>query len=136
MSVATNSHGRELLPANVVPRHYALTLDPNLTDFTFEGKVIIEIDVVEDTSSVSVNSHEIDIHNVRVSADGKEVRYVNTPLRTTIANIGDDVLTEHSFKAQMLKLPTKSQSRQLHFPSLAKSGRETRRSSRSHSQAS
>ena len=80
MGAATNSHGRELLPANVIPRHYTLTLDPNLTNFTFEGKVIVDLDVAEDSSSVSVNSHEIDIHNARISADGKEVRYVNTPL--------------------------------------------------------
>lgn len=36
------SKDRELLPANVKPIHYALTLEPNFHDFTFEGEVIIE----------------------------------------------------------------------------------------------
>lgn len=33
------------LPKDVVPRHYALTLTPNLKTFTFEGKVDIDIEV-------------------------------------------------------------------------------------------
>jgi len=36
----TNS--REILPANVKPVHYDLTLEPNLEKFIFEGTVIIE----------------------------------------------------------------------------------------------
>ena len=36
------SNGRELLPTNVKPVHYTLTLEPNFEDFSFEGKVIIE----------------------------------------------------------------------------------------------
>lgn len=34
--------GREVLPDNVVPRHYDVTLEPKWDDFTFEGSVIIE----------------------------------------------------------------------------------------------
>ena len=34
--------GREILPGNVVPKHYDLTLEPNWKDFTFEGSVVIE----------------------------------------------------------------------------------------------
>ena len=36
------SQGREVLPTNVKPVHYDLTLEPNLEKFTFEGTVIIE----------------------------------------------------------------------------------------------
>ena len=35
----------ELLPTNVVPKNYALTLQPNLTEFSFTGKEVIEIEV-------------------------------------------------------------------------------------------
>lgn len=33
---------REVLPTNVKPRHYDLTLEPDFEKFTFEGTVIIE----------------------------------------------------------------------------------------------
>jgi aminopeptidase 2 len=34
--------GREVLPVNVKPLHYHLTLEPNLKSFDFKGKVVIE----------------------------------------------------------------------------------------------
>lgn len=36
------TQGREVLPKNVKPVHYHLTLEPNFTDFTYEGEVSIE----------------------------------------------------------------------------------------------
>lgn len=36
------SHGREVLPTNVKPVHYDLTLEPNFEKFTYDGTVIIE----------------------------------------------------------------------------------------------
>lgn len=36
------SKGRELLPANVKPIHYALTLEPNFDTCTYDGSVTIE----------------------------------------------------------------------------------------------
>lgn len=38
-SIAAN---REVLPTNVKPLHYDLTLEPDLEKFTFEGTVVIE----------------------------------------------------------------------------------------------
>jgi len=35
--------GREVLPANVKPTHYDITLEPDLEGFTYTGKVIIEL---------------------------------------------------------------------------------------------
>jgi hypothetical protein len=34
--------GREVLPQNVKPTHYNLTLEPNFETFKYEGKVVIE----------------------------------------------------------------------------------------------
>ena len=34
--------GREILPANVKPLHYDLTLEPNFEKFTYDGTVVIE----------------------------------------------------------------------------------------------
>lgn len=50
--------GREILPANVIPRHYNLTLEPNFETFKFKGTVIIDLDVVEDTTSFGLNTLE------------------------------------------------------------------------------
>lgn len=36
------SKGREVLPANVKPVHYSLTLEPDFEKFTYEGEVVIE----------------------------------------------------------------------------------------------
>ncbi|ROV99956.1 hypothetical protein VMCG_06258 [Cytospora schulzeri] len=72
-SSAVNVAGRELLPVNVVPTHYDLTLEPDLTKFTFEGTVIIDLDVAEDSKSISLHTLEIDIHSTKVSSDGKVI---------------------------------------------------------------
>ena len=34
--------GREVLPTNVKPQHYDLTLEPDFEKFTYEGTVTIE----------------------------------------------------------------------------------------------
>lgn len=39
---STIVHDREVLPANVKPTHYDLTLEPDFEKFTYEGTVIIE----------------------------------------------------------------------------------------------
>ncbi|EGP86157.1 uncharacterized protein MYCGRDRAFT_73926 [Zymoseptoria tritici IPO323] len=58
--------GREVLPKNVKPLHYDLTLEPNFETFKYDGAVEIELDVVEDTTSISVNSLDIDIKETKV----------------------------------------------------------------------
>lgn len=60
--------GREVLPKNVKPLHYDLTLEPDFTKFTYEGTVAIELDVVEDTRSISVNTIDIDIHETKITS--------------------------------------------------------------------
>ncbi|KAL2216786.1 aminopeptidase [Thermoascus aurantiacus ATCC 26904] len=72
-SGVTNVQGREVLPTNVKPLHYDLTLEPNFDNFTYEGTVIIDLDVVEDTNSISLNSNEIDIHSTTISVGGSVV---------------------------------------------------------------
>jgi aminopeptidase 2 len=36
------TQAREVLPTNVKPLHYDLTLEPDFEKFTYEGKVVIE----------------------------------------------------------------------------------------------
>ena len=60
------SRSREILPTNVVPRHYDLTLECDFEKFTFEGTVIIDLDVAEDSSEVCLNTLELDIHSTTI----------------------------------------------------------------------
>lgn len=78
-SSSVNVAGRELLPTNVVPKHYDLTLEPDLTKFTFDGTVVIDVDVAETSKSISLHTLELDIHSVKVSAGGKIIRYAVQP---------------------------------------------------------
>ncbi|KAI0514802.1 peptidase family M1-domain-containing protein [Xylaria bambusicola] len=65
--------GRELLPTNVIPRHYDVTLEPDFKKFTFEGKVVVDFDVQEDTQSISLHTIEIDIHSAHIKSGGSVV---------------------------------------------------------------
>lgn len=75
-----NIHGRELLPSNVIPRHYDLTLEPNFANLTFDGTVIIDLDVADDSKSISLHTLELDIHNAKITSGGQTVRSVTPPL--------------------------------------------------------
>jgi aminopeptidase N len=70
------THGRQILPANVIPRHYDLTLEPDFEKLTYEGKVIIDLDVAENSTSISLNTLELDIHSTKVILDSKTIRLV------------------------------------------------------------
>ena len=44
-TMATTKKPFERLPTNVAPKNYGLTLQPNLTEFTFTGKEVIDVEV-------------------------------------------------------------------------------------------
>lgn len=85
-SSALNVAGRELLPTNVVPKHYDLTLEVDFKKLTFDGTVVIDLDVAEDSKSISLHTLELEIHSAKVSADGKAVRYAVPVLPILIRN--------------------------------------------------
>lgn len=103
-SSAVNVAGRELLPANVVPTHYDLTLEPDLTKFTFNGTVIVDLDVAEDSKSISLHTLELDIHSTKVSSDGKVISdspQISYDEKTQVSKIDfSDVIPKGS-KAQL-----------------------------------
>jgi len=49
------------LPSGLNPSHYDLRIEPDLEKGTFEGYVTVEIDVLETTSSITLNVHELGI---------------------------------------------------------------------------
>jgi puromycin-sensitive aminopeptidase len=62
------------LPKTVVPTNYKLELAPDLDKFVFAGKTEIEVDVLEATDKVKINSKELVIHEVKATAqDGKSI---------------------------------------------------------------
>lgn len=94
-SVATYQ-GRIVLPTNVVPKHYDVTLEPDFEKFTFEGSVCIDLDVAEDSKTISHNTNDIKIHSTSVHADG--VLVTDSPTlsydkdtQTTVIELGKDL---------------------------------------------
>lgn len=84
-SVAVQS--RELLPANVVPRHYHLTVDTDFDKLTYKGNVVIDLDVAETSNSVSLHTLELEIHSAKLSSGGQAVKLVIpflVPLRSIL----------------------------------------------------
>lgn len=71
------TQGRELLPTNVIPTHYDVTLEPNFDKFTFEGTVLIDFDVQEESKSISLHTVEVDIHSAQIKSGGSVVRLVS-----------------------------------------------------------
>ncbi len=60
-----------VLPANVRPSHYQITLQPDLEKFTFDGLEIINIEIAEATSEIILNADELQIHSATLIKDGR-----------------------------------------------------------------
>ncbi|XP_059219771.1 glutamyl aminopeptidase [Stomoxys calcitrans] len=56
------------LPSALKPTLYDLYLDPNLQTGNFGGKVVITIDVVEESQQIILHSHKLDIKRVYVQS--------------------------------------------------------------------
>ena len=56
-----------VLPDNVRPVHYDLTLTPNFDDFTFDGEVDVTVSMEPGTTEIMLNCAEIEIHSATVS---------------------------------------------------------------------
>ena len=71
----TSPNDRWILPANVRPTLYDLTLEPNLDTFTFVGGETISVQVEEPASSIQMNSAEIAVQSAALTLpDGSERR--------------------------------------------------------------
>ena len=78
-----------MLPADVRPSRYKLTLAPDLKDFTFQGGETVEIEILKPTSTITLNSVEIAVQSCRLTLpDGPSL----TPSDTTF-NIEEETAT-------------------------------------------
>ncbi|KAF2480971.1 peptidase family M1-domain-containing protein [Neohortaea acidophila] len=73
------SKGRQVLPKNVKPLHYDLVLEPDLEKFTFDGQVTIDLDVVEDTTSITLNALEVEIHESKITSGSETIHASGKP---------------------------------------------------------
>ncbi|GMM37587.1 metallo-aminopeptidase [Saccharomycopsis crataegensis] len=68
-SAVDSTAGREILPTNVYPDHYYITLEPDFSKFTFDGSVTIDLDVKKTSSSVTLNYLELDIKSAKINGE-------------------------------------------------------------------
>ena len=64
---------RVTLPTNVRPTRYRLILEPDLESFTFRGEEAVDIEVVEASSEITLNSSDIDILSSKLTVEGGSV---------------------------------------------------------------
>ncbi|PAV64104.1 hypothetical protein WR25_05612 [Diploscapter pachys] len=85
----------ERLPLFAKPSHYHIQLKPNFSNFTFEGEVSVEFEILETTDFLKLHAVDLAVHNISLTAkDG---------------NPYPDLQSEYSVKTNMLtvKLPKK-----------------------------
>jgi aminopeptidase 2 len=77
MDNADNGLGkRRFLPKNVTPIHYDLWIEPDLSSFTYKGNVSIQLEVLEETTTIVLNTFEIEVQHVKIL---KEDEPIGTP---------------------------------------------------------
>ncbi|KAG2222206.1 hypothetical protein INT45_014103 [Circinella minor] len=76
---------RQVLPTNVKPVHYDLTLKPDLETFVFYGQVKVDLEVKEDTTQIVLNTHDIKIYSAVLTSTS-----LKTELKQTAKSIDYD----------------------------------------------
>ncbi|KAF9169052.1 Aminopeptidase 2 mitochondrial [Mortierella sp. AD011] len=77
--------GRVVLPTNVRPTHYDITLTPDLTNFTFHGQILINLDVNKPTTAITLNSNQLEIISAKLT---------NLALKTESSQDATDITLE------------------------------------------
>lgn len=68
----------ERLPKIYVPNIYTLELYPNAKDFSFQGKVTINMTLLESTKSIVLNAKRIEIIDAKVATKSFNSEFVGT----------------------------------------------------------
>ncbi len=59
-----------VLPSNVKPTKYRMTLQPDLASFTFKGEQTVDIEIVEPTARIKLNAAEMEISRISLIRNG------------------------------------------------------------------
>ncbi|EAU88167.2 leucyl aminopeptidase [Coprinopsis cinerea okayama7 len=60
------------LPTSVKPKHYDVVIKTDLEALSFDGVVKVDLDIVEETSSITLNSATLDLGKVSVYSDASK----------------------------------------------------------------
>lgn len=69
---------REVLPTNVRPTAYHVTLEPDLDKFTYDGALTIDLNVKDLSKTISLNSLDIDVHDAELTTSDFSVKPTKT----------------------------------------------------------
>ena len=69
-----------VLPDNVRPVHYQITLQPDMENFTFDGLEVIDIDVKEETSEIILNAADLRVPSAMLIKAGRWIRSASITL--------------------------------------------------------
>ncbi|KAF8603360.1 hypothetical protein BDV93DRAFT_523426 [Ceratobasidium sp. AG-I] len=96
------------LPTNVRPSHYDLTIQTDLEALTFKGFVIVELDIVEETSTITFNSSDLVLHEdgLTVTSDA-----LKTEQTQTVKLVSVDQKTERATVKLATPLPKGSKAK-------------------------
>lgn len=101
-SASVVNQEREVLPTNVKPLHYDLTIEPIFDNFTFKGEETIDFQVNEKTNFITLNSLEIEVQEAKI--DGKSVTDISFDAgKQTVTFKFDDDLTTGSIAKLYIK---------------------------------
>ena len=84
------------LPRTVVPLHYNLTVHPDMNALSFSGAVLMELEVLENTSTVVLHSSQLLISSAALLGPGgaapTPLRFLEHPASEQLALLSDRVL--------------------------------------------
>ncbi|KAK9730882.1 ERAP1-like C-terminal domain [Popillia japonica] len=70
-NISPINDGSYRIPNDTIPISYDILLEPNFETFTFDGEVIITIEVVEDTSTITLHANDLQIGTEDVEVDAR-----------------------------------------------------------------
>src|ERR1700743_3210961 len=56
------------LPRTVIPKHYGITIEPDLAHETFRGDETIDVDVTEQVSSITLNAIDLELSSITATS--------------------------------------------------------------------
>lgn len=94
---------RQVLPANVKPSHYNLSITPALETFEYSGNVTVSLAVIESTKVIVCNAKELKISKAVITVDGASQEAATIALDSELETVSFtfEKQVEKGFKASL-----------------------------------